>query len=177
MGEAGELGPDHEIETNRGTRSFAEGDRLLFLRNERNLGVKNGTLGTVGGIKDGRLSVTTDDGRTVAVDPATYKDIDHGYAVTVHKSQGVTVDRHLAYVSMSRHREWLTMVHSHESFKDEHALARTFSRARLKDTTLDYRETRTYDQADREALKRDIENCFGPDRRTPHQESTFRLSR
>jgi ATP-dependent exoDNAse (exonuclease V) alpha subunit len=29
----------------RGERQFASGDRIMFLRNERGLGVKNGTLG------------------------------------------------------------------------------------------------------------------------------------
>ena len=48
--------------------------------------------------------------------PKRYNAIDHGYATTIHKSQGATVDhafvlgsrqmdRHLTYVSMSRHRE------------------------------------------------------------------------
>ena len=44
----GELGQDHEVETARGKRTFAEGDRIYFLRNEnRELHVKNGTLGTI----------------------------------------------------------------------------------------------------------------------------------
>jgi ATP-dependent exoDNAse (exonuclease V) alpha subunit len=32
------------IETERGSKEFAAGDRLYFLRNERSLGVKNGSL-------------------------------------------------------------------------------------------------------------------------------------
>ena len=35
------------IEVERGARDFASGDRVMFLQNERGLGVKNGTLGTV----------------------------------------------------------------------------------------------------------------------------------
>ena len=31
----------------RGDRGFASGDRVMFLQNERGLGVKNGTLGTI----------------------------------------------------------------------------------------------------------------------------------
>ena len=52
--------------------------------------------------------------RTISTDG--YTDFDHGYATTIHKSQGATVDRsyvlasrsmdrHLAYVAMTRHRE------------------------------------------------------------------------
>jgi len=54
---AGELGAEQVVQTARGERLFAAGDRVMFLRNERGLGggpggrggvaVKNGTLGTV----------------------------------------------------------------------------------------------------------------------------------
>ena len=43
----GELGPDLSLPTAEGTKPFAAGDRVYFLRNERSLGVKNGTLGTL----------------------------------------------------------------------------------------------------------------------------------
>ena len=45
--DGGELGADVDVKTERGDRAFASGDRMMFLRNERGLGVKNGTLGTV----------------------------------------------------------------------------------------------------------------------------------
>ena len=51
----------------------------------------------------------------VRVDVADYPHLDHGYAATVHKAQGSTVDRsfvlastyfdrHVTYVALSRHR-------------------------------------------------------------------------
>jgi ATP-dependent exoDNAse (exonuclease V) alpha subunit len=43
------------IATERGAREFAADDRLYFLKNERSLGVKNGSLGTVEKIRDGML--------------------------------------------------------------------------------------------------------------------------
>ena len=114
--DAGELGMDVSINAERGERQFASGDRIMFLRNERGLGVKNGTLGTVEQVTPQRMAVRTDDGRSVAFDTKDYAHIDHGYAATIHKAQGMTVDRahvlatpgmdsHGAYVAMSRHRD------------------------------------------------------------------------
>jgi len=56
----------------------------------------------------------------VRIDAAQHAHVDHGYAVTMHKAQGTTVDRayllasggtdrHLAYVGMTRHREAATL--------------------------------------------------------------------
>src|SRR3954447_22939481 len=102
--------------TARGDRAFAAGDRILFLKNDRMLGVKNGMIGTVAQAGRGRMEVRLDGGRTVVVEESAYNNVDHGYAVTIHKAQGTTVDRafvlaspsldqHLAYVALSRHRD------------------------------------------------------------------------
>lgn len=149
MREAGALGPDHAVETTRGARLFAEGERVVFLRNERDLGVKNGTLGIIEQLSDTRMSVRLDDGRCVAFDHKAYADLDHGYATTIHKSQGVTVDRahvlasgyldrHATYVALSRHRHEVTLHYDRGTFADQAALGRGLSRERAKDSTLDY---------------------------------------
>jgi uncharacterized protein YbjT (DUF2867 family) len=154
---AGELGPDHLLQTGLGPRAFAEGDRLYFLRNERRLGVKNGTLGTLAAIDGEQLTVRLDGlggagtGREVCVDLADYADLDHGYAATVHKSQGITVDqahvlatpgmdRHLVYVAMSRHRHAAHLHWATDEFGDLEQLGARLGRERAKDTTLDYAE-------------------------------------
>jgi len=157
---AGELGPDHTLQTELGLRVFAEGDRVYFLRNERGLGVKNGTLGTVEridrtgpGSGDARLAVRLDaadgpgQGRLVEVDLAAYADLDHGYAATIHRNQGATVDqahvlatpgmdRHLTYVALSRHRHAVHLHWSEDDFGER--LPAVLGRERAKDTTLDY---------------------------------------
>lgn len=125
----GELGHAEVIETKRGPREFAAQDRLYFLRNEKNLGVKNGSLGTVEKVTGGVLQVKLDSGQRVAVDSRFYQDLDHGYAATVYKAQGVTVDRtyvlatyhldrHSSYVALSRHREEARVFYAAEDFDD-----------------------------------------------------------
>ncbi len=146
---SGELGDDVTVKAERGTRQFAAGDRLMFLRNERGLGVKNGTLGSIEQVSPEGMAVRLDDGRRVAFDTKDYPHIDHGYAATFHKSQGVTVDqahalatpgmdRHSAYVGLSRHRDALQLHYGRDDFADQRQLARTLSRERAKDMAGDY---------------------------------------
>jgi Ti-type conjugative transfer relaxase TraA len=151
MRDAGALGEDQVVQTERGQRTFAPGDRVMFLRNERSMGVKNGTLGTLERIDGAALTVRLDGANRweVQFDLKDYAQIDHGYASTIHKSQGVTVDhshllasdgldRHAAYVGMSRHRETLAVHYGADDFKSRHQLTRTLGRERAKDTTFDY---------------------------------------
>ncbi|KTE46388.1 MULTISPECIES: Ti-type conjugative transfer relaxase TraA [unclassified Sphingopyxis] len=149
MRAAGELGDDVRVKTERGDRAFASGDRIMFLRNERGLEVKNGTLGTVEQVNQQGMTVCTDDGRSVAFDVKDYAHVDHGYAATIHKAQGMTVDRghvlatpgmdrHSSYVGMTRHRDGLALHYGRDDFKDDAQLARTLSRERAKDMASDY---------------------------------------
>ncbi len=62
------------------------------------LKLANRELGTVEGIRDGRLSLKMDGGRAVEFDPAAHPHLDHGYAVTSHSSQGQTAGRVLIHV-------------------------------------------------------------------------------
>ena len=147
--EAGLLGEDVTINAERGPRQFASGDRIMFLRNDRELGVKNGSLGKLQAVTPQRMAVLLDDGRSVAFDTKSYSHIDHGYAATIHKSQGVTVDRayilatpgmdqHSSYVALSRHRESVSLHYGKDDFADAAKLVRTLSRERTKDMASDY---------------------------------------
>ena len=153
--ERGELTNEAAFLTHDGERQFAAGDRLVFLENDRKLGVKNGMLGTVEQAEEGALRVRLDPtegkdpGRLVEVDAESYRAVDHGYATTIHKSQGATVDRafvlasesmdrHLAYVGMTRHRAAVTLYAAKDEFKDLAALSDRLSRSNAKETTLDY---------------------------------------
>jgi hypothetical protein len=68
MHAAGDLGDDITLQVERGSRDFASGDRVMFLKNERGLGVKNGSLGTIRSVNALSMAVTLDDGRGVTFD-------------------------------------------------------------------------------------------------------------
>ncbi|MEH2614341.1 Ti-type conjugative transfer relaxase TraA [Bradyrhizobium sp. AZCC 1693] len=151
MRAAGLLRDDVRVTVERGERSFAGGDRVMFLQNERGLGVKNGTLGTVEEISTQSMSVRTDDGRSVSFDLKDYNRIDHGYAATIHKAQGMTVDcahvlatpgmdAHGSYVALSRHRDGMDLHYGRDDFASQDRLTRTLSRDRAKDMAADYEQ-------------------------------------
>lgn len=150
---AGALGEDHAFTSERGARQFAVGDEILFLQNERSLGVFNGSTGQVREASRNRLEVLVEG----HADPITiraneYNAIDHGYARTIHKEQGNTVDRsfvylsptmdaQLSYVALSRHREDVSLYAARDGFRTKEELCEMMSRDRLQDSTALYRNT------------------------------------
>ena len=151
MRAAGDLGLEVRVTVERGERGFASGDRVMFLQNERGLGVKNGTLGTLEQVSAQSMTVQTDDGRSVHFDLKDYNRIDHGYAATIHKGQGMTVDRthvlatpgldaHSSYVALSRHRGGVELHYGRDDFANQDRLRRTLSRDRAKDMASDYEQ-------------------------------------
>lgn len=151
-----ELG--HVFRTEDGERHFAPGDQIVFLRNEGSLGVKNGMIGKVVEAAPRRIVAEIGEGeyrRQVEVDQGFYRNLDHGYATTIHKSQGATVDRvkvlatlsldrHLTYVAMTRHRQDLTLYYGRRSFGMTGGLVSSLSKRNAKETTLDYEGSGLY---------------------------------
>ncbi|MEX0592555.1 MAG: MobF family relaxase [Nitriliruptoraceae bacterium] len=89
---------------------FQAGDQIVCLRNDRSVGVVNGTRATITHVDvDGRtLQITGGDGVQTSV-PARYIDdghVTHGYAITGHKAQGLTVDHAFVLGSDDLYREW-----------------------------------------------------------------------
>jgi Ti-type conjugative transfer relaxase TraA len=163
---SGDLGDNVTVKAERGERQFATGDRIMFLRNEQGMGVKNGTLATIERVSPEGMAVRLDDGRGVAFDTKDYAHVDHGYAATFHKSQGVTVDRahvlatpgmdrHSAYVGMSRHRDGVQLHYGRDDFADQRQLVRALSRDRGKDMVGDYAKPEQ-DQVRAFAYRREI---------------------
>lgn len=165
--DAGQLGEDTTVQTAAGARMFAPGDRVMLLKNDRGLGVKNGMLGSVDAVSPTRMTVGLDVGRSVVFDLKDYAHVDHGYAATLHRSQGVTVDRthvlatpglerHATYVALSRHRDGVDLHYGKDDFQDGPSFARRLSRERTKDMALDHRDASDPDAARLFAERRGI---------------------
>ncbi len=168
--ERGIIEEGHAFRTEDGTRHFAAGDQIVFLKNEGSLGVKNGMIGKVVEAAPGRIVATIGDGEAatqVTVDQRFYRNLDHGYATTIHKSQGATVDRvkvlaslsldrHLTYVAMTRHREDMALYYGSRSFHLAGGLEKLLSHKNAKEVTLDYAGGRFYAQALRFANNRGL---------------------
>ena len=157
--ERGLIEQGHAFRTEDGMRNFAAGDQIVFLKNEGSLGVKNGMIGRIVEAEKGRfVAEVGDDKRRVEIDQRFYRNVDHGYATTIHKSQGATIDRvkvlatlsldrHLTYVAMTRHRHDVKLYYGKRSFEKAGGLIQNLSKRGAKDTTLDFAGSKLYEQA------------------------------
>lgn len=129
-------------------KTFAAGDKILFLKNDKGLGVKNGQTGTISEIGRGnKLTVKTEKGTELQFNPSTqYKYIGHGYALTDYKSQGQTekhviyhadtdkgVNFNQAYVGITRGKDSVTIYTN-----DKDSLMEKVKQEQQKTTTLDH---------------------------------------
>jgi len=98
-------------------RSFQAGDRVVARRNQQlptidgtTAQVMNGQRGTITAIDPARRAATVAwDGRGSTTVPASYLDaahLDHGYAITGHRAQGLTVDHTWIKTGDTLYREW-----------------------------------------------------------------------
>ncbi|MFJ1267880.1 Ti-type conjugative transfer relaxase TraA [Legionella lytica] len=128
---------------------ISTGERLLFRENNKVLGVRNGDTATVREINNQKISVQLDSGELLTI-PKEYKALDYAYALTVHKSQGMTAknvrvlidskywDRNLSFVAMTRHKEQLNIYADKENHPTEQVLKQTLSRSSTKDNVIDW---------------------------------------
>lgn len=158
-----------------GGKTFAVGDQILFTKNDhsqwdvksdsKDFSVQNGTRGTVVSIEEitqnvevegkcftintHEFAVRVDDGKDlVRFTLNDYKNIEHAYAMTVHKCQGKTLDWAIAhigsiqnmeslYVMLTRHRDDVSIHYNREDYESYKNLVRSISIG-LKDLACDY---------------------------------------
>lgn len=133
---------------------LGDGERIRFTKNDRAMGVKNGELASVTHISpEGKITCVTDAGRVVQFRLQDYHHVTHGYSVTAHASQGVTVDnafyysssfgsKEMAYVAASRQRHGLHVYASREEIGDAamQRMERLWSRSEEKQAAIEVQE-------------------------------------
>lgn len=117
--------------------TFREGDKVMQIKNNYDLywetkdgkycgtGIYNGDMGIINLITDDGMEIIFDDERYVQYDNSTIEELEHAYAITVHKSQGsefpvvvmpiisgppMLYTRNLLYTGVTRAKELLVIV-------------------------------------------------------------------
>ena len=137
----GELGPDHCLAAKDGPLAVATGDRMQITGNDKKRGLVNGAVGTVLAIDGTNVTVQLDgrQGPAVCFDAAAFPEFRHGYAGTIYKGQGRTLDQTYlyhsehwrsaaSYVALTRHRDKAEMFVATNTARDVRELARQMAR-------------------------------------------------
>jgi Ti-type conjugative transfer relaxase TraA len=152
--EQGELtGRDVQLETKHGRAAFAVGDRVQFTDTDKKRHIYNGNVGTITRLDPatGEITATLDgagkDGRNVTWSAAAFEGFRHGYAGTIYKGQGKTLDRTYlyhtehwrsaaSYVALTRQRESAEVFVARETARDAGQLARQMGRGEVRSASL-----------------------------------------
>ena len=149
--ERGELGsPDVRLETKHGAADFAVGDRVQFTDTDKKRHIYNGNAGVITGIdaRTGEVTARLDAasgaaGREVTWAAADFEGFRHGYAGTIYKGQGKTLDhtyllhtKHwraaASYVALTRQRESAQVFVAEDTARDAQQLARQMGRGEVR---------------------------------------------
>jgi Ti-type conjugative transfer relaxase TraA len=147
----GELGsPDVVLETKHGVMAFAVGDRVQFTDTAKKLGIHNGNAGTITNLDSATGQVTArldapagKEGREVTWSAEEFYGFRHGYAGTIYKGQGKTLDHtyllhthhwraSASYVALTRQRESAQVFVATETARDARQLARQMARGEVR---------------------------------------------
>tara|TARA_R110000850_G_scaffold20172_2_gene60183 strand:- start:860 stop:3235 length:2376 start_codon:yes stop_codon:yes gene_type:complete len=137
------------VETERGTLSVGVGDRIAFRGTWKPKGIYAGALATVEVIDGDRVTVRSDRGREITFDTRDYTNIDLGYAGTIYRGQGKTLDQTYllhthhwrdaaSYVAMTRARGQTEVFVGKDQASGLPALAEQMSRQSDRGATLRY---------------------------------------
>ena len=138
-------GPDVRFETKHGPADFSAGDRVQFTDTDKRLRIYNGNVGTVTGLdaRTGQLTATLDGGRVVSWSADEFLGFRHGYAGTIYKGQGKTLDHTYlyhthhwraaaSYVALTRQRDSAQVFVARETARDAGQLAWQMARGEVK---------------------------------------------
>jgi Ti-type conjugative transfer relaxase TraA len=153
--ERGEFsGEDARFETKHGAAMFAVGDRVQFTDTRKSAKIYNGNVGTITGLdaRTGLFHARLDGprgepGREVVWSASEFDGFRHGYAGTIYKGQGKTLDhtylyhtehwrQAASYVALTRQRESATIFVARETARNPKQLAWQMARGEVKSASL-----------------------------------------
>jgi len=133
----------------RGQVSVAEGDKIQFRETDKRLGITNGMSGTVQKISGGEFTILNDGGDLITFHKDNYSEISLGYAGTIYRGQGKTLDqtyllhthhwrREISYVAMTRARKTARIYVDQSETHDLKKLAKQMARTGNDGASLEY---------------------------------------
>ena len=137
------------LETERGTVAVGVGDRVAFRGTWKPKGIYAGALGVVEAISGDQMTVRSDRGRSITFDTREFTNIDLGYAGTIYRGQGKTLDQTYllhthhwrdaaSYVAMTRAKGQTEVFVGRDQASGLPALAEQMSRQSDRGATLRY---------------------------------------
>jgi hypothetical protein len=137
----GEIGEDHRLRSKDGIAAFAVEDRIQFTATDKKQGLFNGAAGTVQSIEGSQITVKLDGraGELRRFDSEVFSEFRHGYAGTIYKGQGRTLDQTYlyhsehwrsaaSYVALTRHQDKAELFVATNTAADVRQLARQMAR-------------------------------------------------
>ena len=161
------------------------GDKVMMLRNDRRLGVRNGNRGVVVDVDPDERTMRVQLARGVVDIPARYVDaghVGHAYAMTVNKAHGMTCDatmmlgddllyRELAYEAMSRGRKENRIYMSRSTMTELDLQLEDGPHARTVEARGSDRHPRRRPRTSPQQTPRPRQHRLGPARSVEHQRS------
>ncbi len=117
---------------NNNSPSFMAGDRIVFKKSNKALGVNNGDFASLQSLNPTSFKAKLDNGKDIEFNPNEFSDFKHGYASTIYKAQGASIKdvyvfhdgfstNRNTYVAMSRHvKDLHVFTHKEQTLSVEH---------------------------------------------------------
>ncbi len=117
---------------NSNSPSFMAGDRIVFKKSNKALGVNNGDFASLQSLNPTSFKAKLDNGKDIEFNPNEFSDFKHGYASTIYKAQGASIKdvyvfhdgfstNRNTYVAMSRHvKDLHVFTHKEQTLSVEH---------------------------------------------------------
>jgi len=87
---------------NEKEKDFSIGEKIVFEKNDKALGVNNGNIGIIKNIdRLGNINVLLENKKEINFNINEYNFFNHGYALTSYKSQGQTTNKVISYMDSS----------------------------------------------------------------------------